>query len=93
MQDWSVDETHTVHTSFPCRYALKCVRKRDVVEKNMQDALLSELDILKEARSRRAWLLFCMDAQAPPREVDHPFIVKFVRSFRDEHLDCGCTSR
>jgi len=46
------------------RYALKCVRKRDVVEKNMQDALLSELDILKE--------------------VDHPFIVKFVRSFRDE---------
>ncbi|CAE7453119.1 ATPK2 [Symbiodinium natans] len=46
------------------RYALKCVRKRDVVEKNMQDALLSELGILKE--------------------VDHPFIVKFVRSFRNE---------
>ncbi|CAE7781207.1 PRKG2, partial [Symbiodinium pilosum] len=46
------------------RYALKCVRKRDVVEKNMQDALISELGILKE--------------------VDHPFIVKFVRSFRNE---------
>ena len=31
------------------RYALKCVRKRDVVEKNVQDALVSELSILKEA--------------------------------------------
>ena len=30
------------------RYALKCVRKRDVVEKNVQDALVSELSILKE---------------------------------------------
>lgn len=46
------------------RYALKCVRKRDVVEKNVQDALVSELSILKE--------------------VDHPFIIKFVRSFRNE---------
>jgi len=44
------------------RYALKCIRKRDVVEKNVQDALVSELSILKE--------------------VDHPFIIKFVRSFR-----------
>ena len=34
------------------RYALKCVRKRDVVEKNVQDALVSELSILKEAWSR-----------------------------------------
>ena len=32
----------------PRRYALKCVRKRDVVEKNVQDALVSELSILKE---------------------------------------------
>ncbi|CAJ1367025.1 unnamed protein product [Effrenium voratum] len=46
------------------RYALKCVRKRDVVEKNVQDALVSELSILKE--------------------VDHPFIIKFVRSFRNK---------
>ena len=35
------------------RYALKCVRKRDVVEKNVQDALVSELSILKEARCRK----------------------------------------
>eukprot|EP00931_Biecheleriopsis_adriatica_P063886 TRINITY_DN3876_c0_g1_i7.p1 TRINITY_DN3876_c0_g1~~TRINITY_DN3876_c0_g1_i7.p1 ORF type:complete len:1126 (+),score=253.50 TRINITY_DN3876_c0_g1_i7:910-4287(+) len=46
------------------RYALKCVRKRDVVEKNVQDALVSELSIMAE--------------------VDHPFIIKFVRSFRNE---------
>ena len=78
---------HPVHASCPCRYALKCVRKRDVVEKNMQDALLSELDILKEARARRVWLSFCTVSQVSRRrEVDHPFIVKFVRSFRDEHL-------
>eukprot|EP00930_Biecheleria_cincta_P043017 TRINITY_DN2958_c0_g1_i1.p1 TRINITY_DN2958_c0_g1~~TRINITY_DN2958_c0_g1_i1.p1 ORF type:complete len:1936 (-),score=358.88 TRINITY_DN2958_c0_g1_i1:26-5833(-) len=46
------------------RYALKCVRKRDVVEKGVQDALVSELSIMAE--------------------VDHPFIIKFVRSFRNE---------
>ena len=72
------------------RYALKCVRKRDVVEKNVQDALVSELSILKEARaveghgrllssSLQQWLLQLT------REVDHPFIIKFVRSFRNEH--------
>lgn len=44
------------------RYALKCVRKKDVVTKNVQEALVSERSIMAE--------------------VDHPFIIKFVRSFR-----------
>eukprot|EP00928_Gymnodinium_smaydae_P002086 TRINITY_DN10732_c0_g3_i1.p1 TRINITY_DN10732_c0_g3~~TRINITY_DN10732_c0_g3_i1.p1 ORF type:complete len:1882 (+),score=531.56 TRINITY_DN10732_c0_g3_i1:135-5648(+) len=43
------------------RYALKCVKKRDAVEKGVQDALVCERSILAE--------------------VDHPFIIKFVRSF------------
>ncbi|CAE8719440.1 unnamed protein product [Polarella glacialis] len=43
------------------RYALKCVRKKDVVVKGVQDALVSERSIMAE--------------------VDHPFIIKFVRSF------------
>jgi len=45
------------------RYALKCIRKREVVEKGCQEALVSERSIIAEA--------------------DHPFIVKFVRSFKD----------
>lgn len=44
------------------RYALKCVRKRDVVEKGQQDSVVCERSILSE--------------------VDHPFIIKFVRSFK-----------
>jgi len=44
------------------RYALKCVRKRHIVEHGAQKALITELSIQKE--------------------LDHPFIVKFVRGFR-----------
>ena len=73
--------------SFRARYALKCVRKRDVVEKNMQDALLSELGILKEAVTLAALLFIAgYGLIRRPSEVDHPFIVKFVRSFRNELL-------
>eukprot|EP00401_Gymnodinium_catenatum_P035830 CAMPEP_0117465560 /NCGR_PEP_ID=MMETSP0784-20121206/4691_1 /TAXON_ID=39447 /ORGANISM="" /LENGTH=1839 /DNA_ID=CAMNT_0005259477 /DNA_START=64 /DNA_END=5583 /DNA_ORIENTATION=+ len=43
------------------RYALKCVRKKDIVDKGQQESLRSELNILAE--------------------VDHPFVIKFVRSF------------
>jgi len=44
------------------RYALKCVRKRHIVDNGAQKALVTELSILAE--------------------IDHPFIVKFVRPFR-----------
>eukprot|EP00927_Polykrikos_kofoidii_P083588 TRINITY_DN8605_c0_g1_i2.p1 TRINITY_DN8605_c0_g1~~TRINITY_DN8605_c0_g1_i2.p1 ORF type:complete len:2011 (-),score=519.42 TRINITY_DN8605_c0_g1_i2:41-5923(-) len=47
------------------RYALKCIRKKEVVEKGQQESLCNELSVLKE--------------------VDHPFIVKFVRSFANEN--------
>jgi cGMP-dependent protein kinase len=43
------------------RYALKCVPKREVVERGQQDALAQERRILGQ--------------------LDHPFIIKFVRSF------------
>ena len=43
------DSTNFKPSDHSGRYALKCVRKRDVVEKNVQDALVSELSILKEA--------------------------------------------
>jgi len=46
------------------RYALKCLRKRHVVERGQQEALVMERAILAE--------------------VDHPFMIKFVRSFKDE---------
>ncbi|CAK0838741.1 unnamed protein product [Prorocentrum cordatum] len=44
------------------RYALKCMRKRDVVERGQQEMVMSERSILAE--------------------VDHPFMVKYVRSFK-----------
>eukprot|EP00929_Paragymnodinium_shiwhaense_P066786 TRINITY_DN33549_c0_g1_i2.p1 TRINITY_DN33549_c0_g1~~TRINITY_DN33549_c0_g1_i2.p1 ORF type:complete len:1983 (-),score=384.47 TRINITY_DN33549_c0_g1_i2:114-6062(-) len=50
------------HKATHVRYALKCVRKQAVVDKEQTDSLVSERSILAE--------------------VDHPFIVKFVRSFR-----------
>merc|ERR1719356_1137489 len=43
------------------RYALKCVRKRPIVERGQQETIVSERSILLE--------------------VDHPFLVKCVRSF------------
>jgi len=43
------------------RYALKCIRKRPLVEMSQQETTISERSILME--------------------VDHPFIVKCVRSF------------
>merc|ERR1719442_273971 len=46
------------------RYALKCMRKRDIVEKGQREAIVSERSILAE--------------------VDHPFMVKYVRSFRTD---------
>ena len=51
----------------------------------MQDALISELGILKEASQigESRGLDSCL-ASLP--QVDHPFIVKFVRSFRNELL-------
>merc|ERR1719362_1605176 len=45
------------------RYALKCVKKRHIVDHGLQKSLLTELSILAEA--------------------DHPFIIKFVRPFRN----------
>jgi len=77
-------------TAFLRRYALKCVRKRDVVEKNVQDALVSELSILKEAGffvfnlGYDPLILASQMVKCPGSQVDHPFIIKFVRSFRNE---------
>jgi len=49
------------HPGIGMRYALKCVRKRPIVEMNQQETIINERIILME--------------------VDHPFIVKCVRSF------------
>jgi cGMP-dependent protein kinase len=46
------------------RYALKCMSKRDIVEKGQQETIVSERSVLAE--------------------VDHPFMVKYVRSFRTD---------
>jgi cGMP-dependent protein kinase len=46
------------------RYALKCLRKRHIVEHEQQQELQNERSILAE--------------------VDHPFIIKYVRSFRSD---------
>eukprot|EP00913_Durusdinium_trenchii_P029607 g27751.t1 len=50
------------------RYALKCVSKKQAVEQKQQKALAHERDILAE-----------LDSQLYGQ--DHPFIIKFVRSF------------
>jgi len=47
------------------RYALKSVRKHYVVQRNQQEQLVAERNILAE--------------------VDHPFIIKFVRAFVSKH--------
>jgi len=49
------------HARTGMRYALKCVRKRPIVEKHQKETIINERSILLE--------------------VDHPFLVKFVRSF------------
>jgi len=49
------------HARTGMRYALKCVRKRPIVERHQQDTIINERSILLE--------------------VDHPFIIKCVRSF------------
>lgn len=43
------------------RYALKCMRKEDVVQRKMQESVCRERSILGE--------------------LEHPFVIKFVRSF------------
>ncbi len=55
--------TFVKHKVTKARYALKALKRKDIIELNAQDTIRAERNILAE--------------------VDHPFLLKFVRTFKD----------
>ena len=56
--------TFVKHKVTKARYALKALKRKDIIELNAQDTIRAERNILAE--------------------VDHPFLLKFVRTFKDK---------